>query len=381
MARACLLLPLLLLLGAAPADRQRQRLVEAKRAMAAANDRAATLALAAERERGAATRARVEEGVLAAHVEAAEAQVAAAEARVALVQEAQATTRAQLGIAQSPAARLLGALAALARRPTVAALAQPGSVADLVHVRAVLATQLPIVQARTAELRTRLDRARGLQADADLAAGALRAGRGQLEQQRTALATLAARHRRQAAAFDDRSLGESDRAIAMGERARDLVDAMTQEDEERTTIGGLARFQGPLPRPLAPGAQPPALPPASYRLPVAGTLLTGLGEVSAAGIRSRGLTFRVASGTPVLAPASGTVRLARRFRSFGTIIVIDHGDGWTTLLTGLAAAAVRPGQIVGAGTPLGRARTGEEPEITVELRRRGRPADIAALIG
>ena len=32
------------------------------------------------------------------------------------------------------------------------------------------------------------------------------------------------------------------------------------------------------------------------------------------------------------------------------------------------------------GAPLGRAGAGDEPRVTVELRRRGRPMDIAALL-
>lgn len=75
------------------------------------------------------------------------------------------------------------------------------------------------------------------------------------------------------------------------------------------------------------------------------------------------------------------VRYAKAYRGYGTIVILDHGDGWTSLVTGLAAAGVRSGERIAAGAPLGRAAGGEEPRITVELRRRGRPVDIAALLG
>ena len=373
-------LPLVLLLGAGVPSEQ-QRLLDAKGAALAAAARADALTAAAARERDAATRARVEEAALAQRVAAAAARVQAAEARVALVEQAQAGAQARLASAQAPAARLLAALTGLARRPTVAAVAQPGSVADLVHLRAVLGAQLPLVRARAAGLRAELGEARRLQAGAVLAAATLRGGRGELEHERVALATLAATHRRQAASLDHRAVDESDLAIAMGERARDLVDRMTEQGEARTTADDLAALPGPLPRPLAPDTVPPFLPRAGYRLPVAGTLVAGLGEVSAAGVRSRGLTLRVPPGASVTAPAGGTVRYAGPFRGYGSILVIDHGSGWTSLLTGLATVTVRVGQSVAAGAPVGRAGTGEEPRVTVELRRRGRPADIAALIG
>jgi septal ring factor EnvC (AmiA/AmiB activator) len=110
-------------------------------------------------------------------------------------------------------------------------------------------------------------------------------------------------------------------------------------------------------------------------------LITGLSEVSGNGIRSRGLTFSVRPGAPVVAPAGGVVRFARPFRHYGTIVIIDHGSTWSTLVTGLSAAAVSPGERVSAGAALGAAAVGDEPRVTVELRRGGRPVDITALLG
>ena len=370
----------LVLLGAAPVTEQR-RLADAKREARLASARAEALSAAAASEQDAARRARDEEAALATQVTAAAARVRAAEARVTLVAQAQSAQNARLAAAQTPVARLLSALTGLARRPTIAVVAQPGSVDDLLHIRAVLGTALPAVRARTQGVRAELARTRRLQAGALLAAAALRDGRAELEGRRIALARLEARHRGQARAYGDGAMTESDRALALGERARDLVDRLAAQGEGRATATELADLPGPLPRPLAPGTMPPGLATGVYRLPVTGSLLTGFGEVSPSGVRSRGLTFGVAPRAVVVAPAGGVVRYANRFRGFGTIVVIDHGAGWTSLITGLSVSRVRPGMRVTAGAVLGRAPAGEEPEITVELRRRGRPADIAALLG
>ncbi|WP_374942934.1 murein hydrolase activator EnvC family protein, partial [Sphingomonas sp.] len=248
------------------------------------------------------------------------------------------------------------------------------------HLRAVLGTALPAVRARTAGLRAEIDATRRLRAAALTAATALRDGRAALESARVALAQAEAAHRGRAQALGRGAIGESDRALAMGERARDLVDQMAQTGAATATAADLAQLDGPLPRPLAPGSTRPARVGGAYRLPVAGRLVTGLDEISDAGIRSRGLTFAVAAGAPVHAPAAGIVRYARRFRGYGTIVILDHGNGWTTLVTGLGTAAVIAGDRVAAGTTLGRASSGEDPRVTVELRRRGRPIDIAALV-
>ena len=350
---------------------QRQRLAVAKRDAAIATRKADDLAARAAAERYAADKARGQEAALAARVTAAEATLAAAQARQTIVARLLGDQQQTLGAAQAPVARLLAALTALARRPTLVAIAQPGSVDDLVHVRAVLGGALPVVQAKTQAVRQQIVRTRALQRDAALAAVALRERRAQLE----------ADHRRRSQALVRGAMSESDRALALGERARDLVDSLDESGVAQATAADLARLAGPLPRPLAPGAILPPRPESAYRLPVRGRLVTGLDEISAAGVRSRGLTFAVPAGAPVVAPAAGVVRYARRFRGYGTIVIIDHGNGWTSLVTGLGSAVVAAGQRFDPGASIGVAGGGEEPRITVELRRHGRPMDIAALLG
>ena len=385
MRTAALVLILLLASGAAAqlpslADQQ-AKLVAAKRAAATAAARARVLDERAGAERGAAQRARAGEQVLAARVAAAVAALDAAEARSALVANLLTVRRARLGAVQTPATRLLAALASLARRPAVAGLAQPGSVDDLVHVRAVLGSALPRIRARTASVRAEVAATRRVQDDAALAATALRQGRARLEADRVALAKLEADHRRRSRALGRNAMSESDRALALGEQARDLVDRMAETGDARATAATLALLPGPDPRPLAPGARPPDPVHGVYRLPVAGRLVTGLGEISDAGVRSRGLTFIVAPAAPVVAPAAGTIRFAKRFRDYGTIVILDHGDGWTTLVTGLSETVVASGAHVAMGDPLGIAEKHDEARVMVELRRRGEPVDIASLAG
>ena len=87
----------------------------------------------------------------------------------------------------------------------------------------------------------------------------------------------------------------------------------------------------------------------------------------------------------MVAPAGGRIAYAGRFRDYGRVVVIDHGEGWTTALTGLGETEVTIGDRVRAGDAIGRAAgvdaTGQPPRVTVELRRRGRAVDMTPLIG
>lgn len=378
-ARVLALIAAITLASSAPAqdtlDGERRRLAEAKAAAVVAASRAAEFERSAAVERDAAAKARSQEAAVAARITLAEADVAAARARVTIVATLLERQRADLGRREAPVGRLLGALQSLARRPALAAIAQPGSVDDLVHVRAILGSVLPVVRTRTADLRASLAETRRLRADATLAATSLRDGRVALVQQRRALAALRDQHAGRATTLTRAALAQSDRAIALGESARDIIDGMATFATRQDTLAGLERLPGP------PRFDAAASSPAPYRLPIEGRLIEGLGEISDAGVRARGLTFAVASAAPVIAPAPGRIVFARPFRRYGTTVIIDHGGGWTTALTGLASTSVAIGAQVKGGDTLGLAPSTGAPTVTVELYRRNRPVDIAAIIG
>jgi septal ring factor EnvC (AmiA/AmiB activator) len=367
---------------------EQRALVKARRDAAAAAARSVRLERDAANERDEAAKARAESAAVAARIQSAEADIAAAEARIRILARLQATQRARLAERQQPIVRLTAALQTMARRPSALALVQPGSTSDLVHVRSLLATIVPVVEQRTSGLREEIAKSRALRSSADLAAQSLRKGRERLQAERQALARLETSHRQRSRRFADNAMFESDRSIALGEKARDIVDLMAALDVQADIRERLESLPGPLLRPMRPGgvqappddarAATPRNPP--YRLPVLGEVVTGLGEVSASGVRAKGLTLETRPGAQVVAPTRGRIAYASDYRGFGKIVIIDHGDGWTSLITSMAALDVKVGDAVTQGSPIGRAGSGR-PTVTVELRRNGRPVDITPLVG
>nr|WP_285850634.1 peptidoglycan DD-metalloendopeptidase family protein [Sphingomonas paucimobilis] len=374
----------LLLLGATDIAADQRRLAEARAGAATAQARARGLEQRAGAERDAAAAAEAKARAMAARVAATEAEVRAARARVALVAGLLERQRDRLAQEQAPLAHLLAAMQDMAARPPIAAVAQPGTVADLAHVRAVFSTIAPVIAERSASIRRELAATRRVQAQAAVAAQALSATSAKLESQRQTLARLEALHRGRADQLGQSAIDESNRALALGEAARDIVDRMAERGTAQATAGELVRLAGPVARPLAPGVKGPEIAAGTYRLPVRGRVAGGFGEISDAGVRARGITLATAPSATVVAPAAGTVRYAAPFRGYGGIVILDHGEGWTSLVTGLGGIAVHSGERVETGAVLGRAgggRGGAAPRVTVELRRDGRPMDIAALLG
>lgn len=367
---------------------EQQALKDARRQSEAARERADRLDRQAAAARDEAEQARRRAAALAARIQRAEADVQAAQARIAIIARVQRAQADRLAARQEPVVRLTAALQMMARRPVALALVQPGSLADAVHMRAMLGQVLPVIRQRTAGLRAELATSRALRATAQQAADAMARAQQDRRAQQAELAALETRKRVAARTLGGDAGMESERALALGERARDIVDLMDRLEQAGDVRDRLAALAGPLPRPARPdraGAPPPDRTaadtgPPPYRLPVIGQLVTGMGEVDDSGVRARGLTLVTQPGAQAVAPTAGRVAFAGPYRGYGQILIIDHGQGWTTLITGLHRLSAQVGDSVRQGEPVG--VTGpQRADVTVELRRGGRPVDIVPLIG
>ncbi len=91
-----------------------------------------------------------------------------------------------------------------------------------------------------------------------------------------------------------------------------------------------------------------------------------------------GVDIAASPGTPVLAPADGTVIFAGSMPANGTLVILDHGHGLSTTYSHLSAYAVRPGDRVRKGDVIGQVgSTGWStgPHLFFEIRRNGQPVD------
>ncbi|HQS12550.1 MAG: hypothetical protein B7Y62_10290 [Sphingomonadales bacterium 35-56-22] len=315
--------------------------------------------------------------VLSAEIDAAEAQIAAAAARIAIISRQQELQRAQLGVESEPVLRLNAALQQMTGRPAVMMM-QPGQREDYVHVRAVMATVQPQIIRRTSALRQHIAVQSELRAQEYRALKSLGDARSRLKIRQTELARLQSAAGGKAGALSANAAIAFEQAIAQGERARDIVGRMDIQRLSAEKASELAALDGPM---LRPGrATKAAAAGTAYILPARGKLLSGFHELNATGYRERGVRIALADNMRVVAPAAGTVSFAGRYRSYGQIVIIEHGNGWNSLITHLGSTQVKKGQAVAQGAVLGSAKS-DAPEIGVELRKNGRVMDIATILG
>ncbi|NRD89374.1 metalloendopeptidase [Sphingopyxis sp. BSNA05] len=371
--------------GPSLAEQQRS-LLTAREQSERARQRSEALRRQAEAASNDADRLAAEAAALAARIQSAEADIKAARTRIAIVTKLQQRQRARLAEKQGPMIRLTAALQMMTRKPTALALVEPRSLDELIYMRSILSAVMPEIERRTASLRDEVRQGEQLRLQAARAIVSLDESQRRLTERRRQLASLEASERIEAQRFSDDAGIEQDQALALGEEARDILDLMDRIRESGAVRESLADLDGPLLRP-GQGREPPVDRSAqngdvagAYRLPVIGEIVTGLGEISDSGYRSRGLTIAVDPGAQIVAPAAGRVAYSGRYRGYGNILIIEHDGGWTSLITNMATSSAAVGDRVVQGAPVGRSGT-DDPAVTVELRRNGRPIDIAALVG
>lgn len=368
-------------------DNPRAALAEAQAAFEEAERRSAELASEAQQAEDEADRAARAAVSVAAQIQTAEAGINLAEARIDVIDAQNLALARELAVEQQPLVELTGAMQLFARRPLALAVARPGSVKELVYLRAVMDGTRPEFERRTAGLRDRIAERRALRASMEAALETLRDQEESLTERRAELAEMETRQRLLARQRGDVARTESERALALGEQARDLDSLVDEFDRAGVLREQLAALPGPRLRPADPqtatavdpptarstGPTGPAGAPAAYVLPVNGRIVTGFGAPLDAGV-SRGLTIAPRPGAQAVAPAAGRVAFAGPYRGYGSIVIIEHAGGWTSLVTGLSRVSASVGDDVIAGSPLGVAAS-DAPQITLELRRAGEPVN------
>lgn len=122
-------------------------------------------------------------------------------------------------------------------------------------------------------------------------------------------------------------------------------------------------------------------------LPAAGEVLRRFGDPDGTGHSAMGMTIAAAPGSLVTAPSDGWVVFAGEFRSYGQMIILNTGDGYHVVLSGMDEVSTSQGKFVLSGEPIG--TMGEKrlasataltletdrPTLYIEFRKDGKPVD------
>ncbi len=201
----------------------------------------------------------------------------------------------------------------------------------------------------------------------------------ELETQQEEVAALIARTQARRARIAEEAAAKQ-RLLARIQSERALYEQVIEDLEEtdRNLVELIRRMQP---------AGPPALAGRFRRFawPARGSITSGFGVRVHPIFRIRrmhsGVDIAAPHGAPVAAAWDGTVLYAGWFGGYGKIVIIDHGEGISTLYAHLSAILTAPGARVRQGEVIGRVgSTGFStgPHVHFEIRVNGNPVNPVA---
>ncbi len=331
---------------------------------------------------------------------------------------------------------VLTAVERLAWRPTEALLAQPTSPADTVRSAILLRAALPRIEEEAEMLRQELRSLSSLREDIATKRHQAAVMSGKLDGEQKRMKNLVRRKQQLQQAAEEKNQDAERRLGKLATEANDLRDLMQRLDDEqkqrRLAEDKAAkdaakeaakeaanqskaanarpsrqaqpptppRVEAPAPGPAAEPQQPqqqqqPPQPPAqavaltippptapfserqgNLPYPARGTLVSQFGQSNDLGGTHKGITIETRPSAQVIAPYDGQVAFAGPFRGYGLLLIIEHGEGYHTLLAGMSRIDSLVGHRLMAGEPVGvMANTEGKPALYFELRRNGQPVN------
>ncbi len=267
------------------------------------------------------------------------------------LQEADVTRR--LTAMRAKEARLLSALQIYTRNPPPALFVSTRSANDAVLAAIIMRQITPELQKRTQVLYDQNAQLVSIRRQSALQNEALFISENDVSKQRSEIEGLI----RQKMALEDQLLGQADQLEAHS------IELKAREDHLRGAL------------PLR-GLLGLADDRAHLINPVVGDKVTDYGGAV------RGVSFAAQPGSQVTAPAEGEVEFVGPIDSFGQVVILNVGNNYRVVLTGIGRIFVDKGQTVGRHEPLGRMPNLSDKKVTLymELRRGDDPVNPATSI-
>lgn len=294
-------------------------------------------------------------------------------------------------------ARVLMSLERLARFPPEAMIAQPTSPSDTVRSAILLRSVVPEIERRAERLRQQIESLAKSRERLNEQQLALQRNKQALAAQSETLGGLLARNKLLKTETDSEQRQSARRVEKLTREAgslRDLIANLQEEqrareaDEAEAALRAAQRdsessqnetVQASIPPPPTTSAAQSGAPISTLQgqlpFPAVGKVVARYGEDNENGMTRRGIQIATRPAAQVISPYEGRVVFVGEFRGYGQLLIIEHTEGYHSLLAGMARIDSEMGQWVLVGEPVGimEPATNSEPLLYVEFRRNGRP--------
>lgn len=301
--------------------------------------------------------------------------------------------------------KTLSALQNLALKPTEALFVQPLTPVETIRSAILLRETVPYLEANAKKIRNELINIENKKNQVEKQVAKITAQKQVLEQEHDKMKLLVQRKSRIRNKIEIQTVKTRQKVEKLASQANDLRDLLSKlenekrikakkqeeerkrlaklrEEEERrlaeekkveqTQTADLIKYSHDIITEIGKG-----FIKAKGRLPMParGPIITTYGEEKIKGVVSKGIIIKTRNMAQVTSPFDGSVIFAGPFRGYGNMIIVDHGEGYLSLLAGLEDIDCELGQMLLAGEPVGQMPDSREAKLYVELRRNNQPID------
>lgn len=286
-------------------------------------------------------------------------------------------------------ADLVVALERIRRLPPQALIARPGAPLETAQAAVVLGAIMPELNKRADEYRKSLEELQSIENDLASNKNKLEKSSEKLKTNQDKMEALVS-ERQNALKATQSEFEEQEKEVAtLSQKAGSLKDLIAKLEAKEAERKRNTRKKKPSksastyneemePRKSKVDDSKLGLSLASLgpsQLPVPGNVSIKYGQRDDLGASSEGLHIKARSGATVVAPMAGVVRYAGPFKSYGSIILIEHKNNYHSLIAGLGRIDTVVGQRLDAGEPVG--SLSPKASLYYELRYNGQPINPA----
>lgn len=342
-----------------------------------------------------------------AALRATEERLAESQTQLDDILGSEAALRRSLEARRGIIAEVLAVLQRMGRKPPPAVVVRPEDMLEAIRAAILLGHVLPEIRQEAESLVVDLNELVRLREQAQVERQRLAGERDVAAGERARLAALVEARQSQIAESEKALSEERGKLEALARQAQTLKDLIARAEAEATLQRRAAEQASRTPAPAAnaqelanlaanafrdPARMQPRIALSDARgllsLPVSGEIIRRFGAPDGFGGNERGVIIAARPESVVTSPSDGWILFAGPYRSYGRVLIINAGNGYNFVLTGLNHTSVEIGQFVLAGEPVGamgvspsEARgTGGAPSplsLYLELRKDGQPIDPA----
>lgn len=298
------------------------------------------------------------------------------------------TLTAALSQDRNSLSQTLAALQRIEANPPPSVLMAPDNARDAVTAAGLMGSLSEQLKARAVTLQDNINAIARLRDDITAEQNKLARNEATLSKKRETIKSIVTEKTQLDAKLGKSREAEKARANALAAKAADLKELIAQFEATASDIRPRLKprrgSDGSTTRPVPPrrGTKPMDLPDGTIRFAEA---KDGLRSPVEGRVKSRfggsreGVTITTRAQAQVLSPYAGRVEFAGTFKTYGEVVILNVGDDYFILLTGLGEVFVNSGEMVSRGEPVGLMpfNTQNAPELYIEFRRAGRTINPA----